>query len=445
MPRHYARRVRRGVPNVGIRFRRPGQGRTPSVEPKRLDGGQQKEITSFFEEGEKVGRIETGEIKQRPEAGDLPYPPTDLPPAPTFPLKKDQLLVERKEYSKSGEQPELLQPYKEYMERNYPPKMWVPNSRWQYRLDLERGHVVVVDAKTGEDSFGMLIEMPPGYEGLSRSKRGLSEAEKKAIIEYTVWKKLGEPVYESRAKKGKYGYYYEIPMTREERFLDDVERGRIRNLEGLPLSSQEVYGLPPAGGYLNTMVSAGKDWKPDLSFYPGLVVKITGDYREDLADTHNTYGIITKIIDPYRYEVVQEGSGDKHLIRDTDVKGLVGDIKHDFIGIGEERHQKEVVPLIKKALKGKIPVGTWERPSYEDKLNTARRMAARQSWFEDELKGGAERIKAIERDKDRYEPEDYHLVKNDTEEWLRAYKQVEEEIKRDGRDTVVERGWGRGS
>jgi hypothetical protein len=61
MPRHYARRVRRGVPNVGVRFRRPRQGRTPTVEPKRLGDGQQKEITSFFGEGEKAEPIETGE------------------------------------------------------------------------------------------------------------------------------------------------------------------------------------------------------------------------------------------------------------------------------------------------------------------------------------------------------------------------------------------------
>lgn len=41
----------------------------------------------------------------------------------------------------------------------------------------------------------------------------------------------------------------------------------------------------------------------------------------------------------------------KHLSWPQDFKWSIGDLNHDFIGIGEERHLKEVVPFIQRVFK----------------------------------------------------------------------------------------------
>jgi len=147
----------------------------------------------------------------------------------------------------------------------------------------------------------------------------------------------------------------------QHRFLRDVQEGKVKDERGLKLSVAEVKGQPPESGYLQTVMgtlgfSKKGPPKPEEYYRPGLVVKITGDYDPALREEHNTWAVITEVIDPWHYKVIQEETGKELIIRDTDVKAWVGDYEHDYIGIGEERHEKEVKPLIEKALKGKIPV-----------------------------------------------------------------------------------------
>jgi hypothetical protein len=138
-------------------------------------------------------------------------------------------------------------------------------------------------------------------------------------------------------------------------FDEHVEKGLIKDEKGRMLSPTEIRGLPPGGAFLNVsdrilLARAGKAGK-NIPYYPGLVVKICGDYRPDLADDHNTWAVITKVLDPYRYEAVSERTGEKIILRDYDIKAIIGDYEHDYIGIGKDRHKREVKPLIEDVLR----------------------------------------------------------------------------------------------
>ena len=142
-------------------------------------------------------------------------------------------------------------------------------------------------------------------------------------------------------------------------FVKNVEEGKIKDKNGLKLSISQVQGLRPEGGYLNAVLGMtfGAEQRDDAKatgYYSGLVVKISGDDDPDLSDDHNTWAVIRRVIDDYHYEVIPDGgdANDSFVIRDEDVKGLVGDLQTDLIGIGEERHKEEVVPIIEKALSG---------------------------------------------------------------------------------------------
>ena len=258
---------------------------------------------------------------------------------------------------------------------------------------------------------------------------------------------------DSKAVKVKDGYGISDYRTPEEQFTNDVEEGKIKDERGLKLSLHQVEGKPPAGGYLNAMSSGGegtdkmREEQRKQGYYAGLVVKVTGDDDPELSDSHNTYAVITGIIDPWHYQAMQAGSGDKLILRDEDVKGWIGDIKTDFIGIGAERHKKEIVPIIEKAMRGKIPVvdntsDAGKDPADFDFHGVARRYASDSDEFEKELKGGHEQVARIRARKDDYDsPADYATAIRDAENWVKAFDDVKQEIAKLGRDEVARRGW----
>jgi len=243
-----------------------------------------------------------------------------------------------------------------------------------------------------------------------------------------------------RVVRGKEGYRFEYLRLPQQQFLEDVRAGKVKE-GGLKLSEMQVRGLPPESGYLQAVL--GPELPPPKEHYrAGLVVKITGDYDKELRDYHNTWAVITRVIDPWHYEVVQENTGKKLIIRDTDVKAWIGDLEHDYIGIGKERHEKEVVPLIKKALRDKIPVAEEHRtlPIPGGPLGAARRLAENPRLFEDEKRKCIETLKSIKANRRRYEKKDYERLLREAEEWVRAFEQVERELKLYGRGWVVARG-----
>jgi hypothetical protein len=144
--------------------------------------------------------------------------------------------------------------------------------------------------------------------------------------------------------------------TSEQILHGKLIRGEIKTENGLKMSEHQFYGLPPK--YFDYYTKEEPPYKKGIEdeiakdYHAGLVLKISGDYDPELFDDHNTWGVITKLIDRYHYEVRQEASsnppelGKTLLIRDTDVKWWIGDKKYDYVGIGAERHKKEVLPLV---------------------------------------------------------------------------------------------------
>ena len=164
---------------------------------------------------------------------------------------------------------------------------------------------------------------------------------------------------DAKAVRRKDGYGISELLSPLNQFIQDVEEGKIKDKSGLKVSVSQVQGLRPEGGYLNAVLGKtfGNEQRDDAKasgYYAGLVVKISGDDDPDLRDDHNTWAVITNILDDYHYIVIPDGgtANDNFIIRDEDVKGLVGDKDTDFVGIGEERHKEEVIPLIEKAMRG---------------------------------------------------------------------------------------------
>jgi hypothetical protein len=157
-----------------------------------------------------------------------------------------------------------------------------------------------------------------------------------------------------------------------------------------------------------------------------------------LRKHHNTYGIITRIIDAYHYEVVKEYTGRKLIIRDTDVKAIIGDLTHDFIGIGEDRHRREIIPIIRKALSGKIPVAEtgytrWPRPPIRQALVDAwvshEKMGLKRAVMLS-LKSAESWLKTVERRKMLYEPEDYRREYGKAVLWVGLHRIVLRKLER---------------
>jgi len=117
------------------------------------------------------------------------------------------------------------------------------------------------------------------------------------------------------------------------------------------------------------------------------------------------------------------------VIRDTDVKAIIGDALHDYVGIGEERHGKEVIPIIRKALEGRMPIPegshpTWPRPPIYQALVVARVNYGGRSLkrsVERALRDAEKHLRWVERNRARYEPEDYRRERGKALLWVRLY------------------------
>lgn len=149
-----------------------------------------------------------------------------------------------------------------------------------------------------------------------------------------------------------------VLKTPEQILHRKILRGEILTESGLKMSENQFYKLPPKyfDYYTKDDLPYRKGIKDEIAkdYHVGLVLKISGDYDPSLREDHNTWAIVTKILDRYHFEVRQETNsnppelGELKVIRDTDVKWWIGDEKYDYVGIGEERHRREVLPLIKE-------------------------------------------------------------------------------------------------
>jgi len=323
-------------------------------------------LTYYFE---KYGTIEERreELKRKVDEQEPVFPmapdPRKLPPAPARLYSEGLLKALRREPGiiPNVDNIKLLPEYEKYVEENYPPLSWDPEERIYFKVTRERSRIlgeipaIVAYYSKSNDRFLAEPGVIDGTTFLTRNEKQIGDAIKK-LIERNFGTELKYPIRVRREhRNGEEVYFYDELVPAQMLFMRHVEQGLIKDKKGRILSPTEVQGLPPEGGFLNRMdqmlLGTSKDWRENIPYYPGLVVKICGDYRQDLREDHNTWAVITKILDPYRYEVMQEGSGKKLILRDTDVKGIIGDYEHDFIGIGKERHEQEVKPLIEKALR----------------------------------------------------------------------------------------------
>ncbi|MCJ7768014.1 hypothetical protein MUP79_06455 [Candidatus Bathyarchaeota archaeon] len=143
-------------------------------------------------------------------------------------------------------------------------------------------------------------------------------------------------------------------------FMRDVVEGKVMLKNGLVLSENQARkeAAKYSDYYNKKHRCSNPDFPnkkycsfPDAKYKRGLAIKVSGDYDEKrLGKRHNEWAVVTKVIDPYHFEVKFEGAG-KATIRDTDVKWWVGDGKNDYDGLGMVRQKSEVLPLIKKAMR----------------------------------------------------------------------------------------------
>ena len=159
------------------------------------------------------------------------------------------------------------------------------------------------------------------------------------------------------SKRFKRCYIVTEIRTPQQQFIRDVDKAQILHWRtGLKLSNMEAKGQPPESGFLGAM-SGRPGAIPDKSesYHRGLVVKISGDDDPELGmsgkDLHNTWAVVTEVLDPWHFNVVPEGQDYEVTIRDTDVKAWIGDQYRDILGLGEERWKDEVLPLIEKTLR----------------------------------------------------------------------------------------------
>jgi hypothetical protein len=231
------------------------------------------------------------------------------------------------------------------------------------------------------------------------------------------------------------------------------------------LSLRQAQGKPPEGGFLQKVLGGTEDYykaaeEGRLGYRRGVVVKICGDCDPRLKDHHNTYAVITKILDPWHYEVVQEYTGKRLVVRDTDIKAIVGDLAHDFVGIGDERHRREVITIIRKALEGKIPIPEtsesdywWPRPPVRQALVVAltehgkfvltsrgfeMKYPNQRKAVEKNLKKAERWLKTVEKRKMLYEPEDYRREHGKAVLWVKLYRLVLSKLERLERGENVE-------
>ncbi len=361
-------------------------------------------------------------------------------------------------YSSEGEG-EFLPFWRLYIEQNYRPR-WVYAGKYLLREYGGRSYVVHrypggLEATVTDHSCAEAVGVP-----LERFRDVMTHGsgdERLELLKLFVEKSKGS--LDTVSWDGE-GYAINHLKTPTEEFTDDVLSGKIFDPRtGLKLSLRQAQGRPPEGGFLQKVIGGPEDYyeavkEGRLGYRRGVVVKICGDYDPALRRHHNAWAVILRVIDPWHYLVVKEWTGEKLVIRDTDVKAIVGDALHDYIGIGEERHRREVIPIIRKALEGKIPIPeggypTWPRPPVYQALVTAlvdfdgkspRRCVERA------LREAEKRLRWVGRNRNRYEPEDYRRERGMALLWIRLYtlllRRFEALERGEGTRLATRREWG---
>lgn len=319
------------------------------------------------------------------------------------------------------------------------PKMRNVPSDYECVWDRNRGTLTIKNAKTGELAYyisNQSSDVKPYYEkGLRGEALAKAYAEHRAEELNKNYAQYGRFI-SSKAEKGKFGWRTSNLKTRQQLFLDDIEAGKIK-VNSLKMSMHQAKALPPDSGYLRGVSKligfAGKEGKDVTAkdyYHRGLVVKITSDYDPDLSDDHNTWAVITKMKSPYHYEVQQEGSLKKKVIRDTDVKGWIGDLVTDYRGLGKERHKKEVIPIIKKALRGKIPVSEpspkhiWKPDKFYPHRVVSMDKNPKLSVHLNRAKRG---VRETEKNRKHYTPKDYKRVLTQQKQFLQSLSNIQKQ------------------
>ncbi len=350
----------------------------------------------------------------------------------------------------TDEEGDYLPFWKKYIEEHYRPRRVVSgryrvieyNDRYYIARILEKYEMLILD-KVVSDALGVSEE---AIQAILTS----GDMEKaKELLKVYLEKIRG--VLDIVEQDGD-GYAIIRIQMPTEAFEDDVLEGKIIDPEtGLKLSLRQAKGRPPESGFLQEvarfLVGEAEDYTRAkemgrLGYARGVVVKICGDYDPSLSKHHNTWAVITNVLDAYHYEVVQETTGERFIIRDTDVKAIIGTLWHDFVGIGPERHRREVVPIIKKALSGKIPIPEgcymrWARPP----LRQALVMAYVDYGFNKPLKqvirkaltDKRKNLEMVEKRKNEYEEKDFRIERGKALLWVRLYEILLKKVERLGK------------
>lgn len=190
---------------------------------------------------------------------------------------------------------------------------------------------------------------------LEARARCYAEAEaKSATNNYSQYGRFTLQVAEP-SKRFKRCYTVTEIRTPQQEFLREVDAAKIIHWRtGLKMSSLEAQGQPPSSGWLGGI--QGVVPEATEAVHRGMVVKISGDDDPELGmrgkDLHNCWAVVVDVLDPWHYVVDSEcDEGNLVTIRDTDVKGWIGDQYNDILGLGEERWKSEVLPLIEKVLR----------------------------------------------------------------------------------------------
>ena len=79
--------------------------------------------------------------------------------------------------------------------------------------------------------------------------------------------------------------------------------------------------------------------------YEGLIVKLSTEANYD------EWMVITKVSGDKLTGVTEISGPLSNISFKNDIKRVIGDIKNDFVGIGEKRHKSDVVEFIQKHVK----------------------------------------------------------------------------------------------
>jgi hypothetical protein len=368
-----------------------------------------------------------------------------------------------------GDEAEFLPFWKLYAEYHYPSK-WVNLGTYVLEEIGDKTFIARLNEKGELSSVVAWCDVAEKTkttsERIEQILTGGSREEKLRLLEAYV-EAIKKPF--DKVEKVGDGYIVHRLLSPYDQFEDAVLEGRtIDPRTGLQLSLRQAKGQPPEGGFLQKVIGGGDDYyraveKGELGYRRGTVVKICGDYNPAVAEYHNWLAVITKVIDPWHYEVVLAWTGKRLILRDTDVKGIVGDLSHDYIGIGKERHACEIVPIIRKALMGKIPLPDvrdfkWPRPPVRQAFAIAVMESGRYSSkygrtiypnnpreaVEKALKKAERELKSIEKRKRLYDPEDYRIEHGKAVLWVKLYRLVLKKIERLEKGEDVTAIWKKG-